>query len=55
MSVLPLVPARDVPAGAATFADDAVADRVAAIVGEVRRGGDRALLSHARRLGRLMR
>ena len=53
MSVLPLVPARDVPAGAAPFADDAVADRVAAIVGEVRRGGDRALLSQARRLGDL--
>lgn len=53
MSVLPLVPARDVPAGAAPFADDALADRVAAIVGEVRRGGDRALLAHARRLGDL--
>lgn len=53
MSLLPLVPARDLPAGAAAFADDAVADRVAAIVGEVRRGGDRALLSHARRFGDL--
>ena len=53
MSVLPLLSARDAPARVRALADEALAEAVAAIVGEVRRGGDRALLSHARRLGDL--
>ena len=53
MNLLPVVPAREAPAQVAASRDEAVADQVAAIVGEVRRDGDRALLSHARRLGDL--
>ena len=48
MSVLPLVPAREAQARTRAPVDESVAARVAGIVGDVRRGGDRALLAHAR-------
>lgn len=54
MSLLPLVSAREMAArAAASPPDEAVAARVAEIVADVRRGGDRALLAHARALGDL--
>ena len=53
MSLLPVVPARQMRARLDRGADEAVNARVAAIVKDVRFGGDRALLSHARALGDL--
>ena len=53
MSLLPLVPAREMAARAELAPDEALMARVAEIVSDVRCGGDRALLSHARALGDL--
>ncbi len=53
MSLLPLVSAREMVARATPPPDEALAARVAEIVADVRRGGDRALLAHARALGDL--
>ena len=51
MSVFPVVRAREMAAHTERRADPAVVVRVAEIVEDVRRGGDRALLAHARALG----
>ena len=51
MSVFPIVRAREMAARAERRADTAVIARVAEIVEDVRCGGDRALLAHARALG----
>ena len=53
MSLLPAVPAREMTVRPDPAADEAVTARVAGIVGDVRREGDRALLAHARALGDL--
>ena len=53
MSLLPLVPAEEMAARADLPVDEAMMARVAEIVGDVRREGDRALLVHARALGDL--
>ena len=53
MNLLPVVQAREMVAQADVRADEAVLERVAEIVEDVRREGDRALLAHARALGDL--
>ena len=53
MRLLPLVPAREMAARADPPPDEALMARVAEIVSDVRREGDRALLAHARALGDL--
>ena len=53
MSLLPLVSAHEMAARTDARVDDAVTARVAEIVEDVRDGGDRALLRHARALGDL--
>ena len=53
MSLLPLLSACEMAARANVRADEAVMARAAEIVADVRDGGDRALLRHARALGGL--
>ena len=53
MSLLPVVRAGEMAARIERPIDEALRLRVAEIVGDVRRGGDRALLAHARDLGDL--